>query len=70
MSSAQNTVKTILKPHAQTNMYNRGGIYQLKYLDRPLKCVGKPEEHLMSDIKNTFMSSEATKAILAIQTTY
>jgi hypothetical protein len=37
----QNTIKNILKHHAQTDKYNNSGINQMKCLDCPLKYIGQ-----------------------------
>jgi hypothetical protein len=43
----QNTNQNILKPHTQTDKYNRGGIYQMKCVDGPLKYIGQTGQHLI-----------------------
>jgi hypothetical protein len=55
----QNTMWKILEPHAQIDKYSRSGIYQVKCLDCSLKYI-RQTGHLISDVKNIFMTSEAT----------
>jgi hypothetical protein len=54
---------------AQSDKYSRSSIYQMKFLDCPLKYIGQRGEHLTSDIKDTYMIFEAT-VTLDIKTIY
>jgi hypothetical protein len=37
----RNTIQNIVKPYPQTDKYKKNGIYQIKYMDCPLKYVGQ-----------------------------
>jgi hypothetical protein len=37
----QNTIQNIIKQHPRTDKYNRSGIYQMKFLDCPLRYIGQ-----------------------------
>jgi hypothetical protein len=63
----RNIIQNILWPEPQKDKYSRSGIYQMKRLDFPLIYVGKEEEHLRRDIKNTFKTLKVTIATSDIQ---
>jgi hypothetical protein len=37
----KNTIQNILRHHTQTNKYNGNGVYQMKCMSCPLKCIGQ-----------------------------
>jgi hypothetical protein len=40
-SHTESTINNILKHHTQTDKYNNSSIYQMKFLDCPLKYIGQ-----------------------------
>jgi hypothetical protein len=50
----QNTIQNILKPHSETNKYNRSNIYQIKCLDYPLKYIGQKSRTFKTRYKNIY----------------
>jgi hypothetical protein len=67
----QNTVQNILKLHTQRDKYGRSGIYQMKYLNCPLKYIGQTgrtlsircKEHIQA-IRNNISNSGYSNHIL------
>jgi hypothetical protein len=72
-----NTIQNILRHQPLTGKYNRGGIYQMKCLDCPLKYIGQTgrtfniryKEHVQ-DIRNNNNNSVYSNHILNTGHTY
>jgi hypothetical protein len=72
-----NTIQNIIKHHPQTDKCNKSGIYQMKYLDCPLKYIGQTnrssytryKEHIQA-IRNNNSNSGCSSHIVNMGHTY
>jgi hypothetical protein len=60
-------MQNIIKPYSQIGKYERSGMYQVKCLDCPLKCIVQ-REHFILDIKYIYRHLEEIMETPDIQT--
>lgn len=57
----QNTIQNVAKPQSQTDKYGKSGIYQMKFLDCPLKYIGQTGQtfHITKELVQAVRSNNS-----------
>jgi hypothetical protein len=50
----RNTIQNKVNPHSQVDKYEKSGIYQMKYMDCPLKYIGQTSRTFYAGYKNIY----------------